>query len=910
MKKFKNLKSILLLTSVSVATLITTAACSNKKEDDTQKPTLEDKNPSSGSQTETESQETPKQPSQDQQNPTQDQPKNDNDLAEGTIKDDNSKDTQDLDPSKASEGNVDVDSGGTAPSTKPQERPHVSGSTPQLAQDNPQEYKQLSEKQRFDVDFQAYKNAFLDNLVASGTLSKEPNYSEKAQNTAQYDAKAQKLSQPSLEQAQFLGFSYGKEDPKNANQTKLIINSDAKPSTSRYWNSQPDNLGKARYIPNQTYKNIALQTFSLEIINTLPGSSNKDAKTSFGTAWILDYQLDESGQYPTKWYLATNVHVANAFLKLGEDGNYKSRAYGEELGQKRKDLLAQLDKVKKDNDKVAQEYLSYEKLQNLRKFLKDYDQADQNHINDELVKIAQDLYKQTVAQVQELENEIAYLETKDNTSTQVTKLKAQKATLTKESNDYTDVIKNQFSSQAKISAKVFMKSLITKLAAELPIKDEAQIDEKLNELLVKYNELIKQQKQIEADLNNFAGVTSAVVLHKFNEDLPLNQTLRTTMFDPRSESFTFKPEQIKTVYLGLDFLKTSPKDYVHSSYKYLDAEEMADFAVLEFDLTNSQNKYSYIQNNTTKDLQKEVVVHDAHELAQALTNNYAKLAKENQVHFSAKNLYDQYQEDKNAKLPNQQNTQPLQLPKQSFNLYAVGFPLADFDAQLSKDFNKDTNPLSEPEKASLKYTTSIWVNKPTDISKDPADVNGLNHQYGKGFTRALTWRNFIDKPGIVDALIVNPQLSGDKPFEIFVNDNNKSTSIENYKNSVVQNKPFKNSYYITYGLNYALGSWAPLGGASGSSVRDNDGNVVAINYFANQAALSSLAFAFRSNGINYDGLYGNYNMEKYDLIYGGAPQQRTSYRQALQSLYGNKVKTNLFPNGTDESKIPDQFKFK
>lgn len=32
-----------------------------------------------------------------------------------------------------------------------------------------------------------------------------------------------------------------------------------------------------------------------------------------GTGWILDYEIPEKDKYPTKWYIATNAHVANHF---------------------------------------------------------------------------------------------------------------------------------------------------------------------------------------------------------------------------------------------------------------------------------------------------------------------------------------------------------------------------------------------------------------------------------------------------------------------------------------------------------------------------------------------------------------------------------------------------------------------
>ena len=50
---------------------------------------------------------------------------------------------------------------------------------------------------------------------------------------------------------------------------------------------------------------------------------------SFGTGWILDYQLSEDGSYPTTWYIATNAHVIQN-LKSPNDVLYSER-YESEL---------------------------------------------------------------------------------------------------------------------------------------------------------------------------------------------------------------------------------------------------------------------------------------------------------------------------------------------------------------------------------------------------------------------------------------------------------------------------------------------------------------------------------------------------------------------------------------------------
>ncbi len=82
-------------------------------------------------------------------------------------------------------------------------------------------------------------------------------------------------------------------------------------------------------------------------------------------------------------------------------------------------------------------------------------------------------------------------------------------------------------------------------------------------------------------------------------------------------------------------------------------------------------------------------------------------------------------------------------------------------------------------------------------------------------------------------------------------------------------------------------------------------------HVGNGFAQTGLAAAFRSEGYDYHGLYGSYNLPQYDLIYGGGKDQKTSYRQAMMALYKNKnIATALFPNGFGEDQIPSAFKFK
>jgi len=154
---------------------------------------------------------------------------------------------------------------------------------------------------------------------------------------------------------------------------------------------------------------------------------------------------------------------------------------------------------------------------------------------------------------------------------------------------------------------------------------------------------------------------------------------------------------------------------------------------------------------------------------------------------------------------------------------------------------------------------------------------------------AIGYRSFIDKPGVLDAFISAPHTGNDL-----------------YKS-------LDGKKYINMGLEYMPRHYAPAGGASGSSVRNQNNEIVGIYHVSNEFASTGLATAFRSEGYDYKGLYGDKYKElpQYDLIYGGGKDQATgqSYREKMKEIYknNNNIKTALFPNGFDQ--YDEKFKF-
>ncbi|WP_254427682.1 MIP family Ig-specific serine endopeptidase [Mycoplasma capricolum] len=133
--------------------------------------------------------------------------------------------------------------------------------------------------------------------------------------------------------------------------------------------------------------------------------------------------------------------------------------------------------------------------------------------------------------------------------------------------------------------------------------------------------------------------------------------------------------------------------------------------------------------------------------------------------------------------------------------------------------------------------------------------------------------------------------------------------------SRVGNKLYKlkGKEYFQYGLQLMPRFYAPSGGASGSSVRNNKNELIGVFHVANNSAKTGLAAVFISPGYDYKKLFGDYNLVEYDLIYGGAKHQVNSYRFELYKKYKNNsnFRTALFNKGlTRELGIPKEFQFK
>ncbi|MGX9358781.1 MULTISPECIES: Ig-specific serine endopeptidase MIP [unclassified Mycoplasma] len=379
-------------------------------------------------------------------------------------------------------------------------------------------------------------------------------------------------------------------------------------------------------------------------------------------------------------------------------------------------------------------------------------------------------------------------------------------------------------------------------------------------------------RAITKDLSGFS-------LTRINKDIHSGAKLRISDMDDNITTFgTQNKDAIRTIFNATDYLSTHPTDFLSERQKkiYEGVEEFADFAVIEIDFEKIKD-FSASSNSTT--LTEVLKAKKDFNLAKEVTNDYAN-DKKSHIKFRSKSYLVDYQAI----------DYPLsgKIPPSLDHLFAVGWPSAREDFYLKAYIDDD-----QRERAKFGYSFSLWFNANYDFydakltnsengpSSFPSDVlnrgNYLSYQIG--------YRSFADKPGVLDSFISAP-INGDKLFE------------------------YENKKYISMSLNYLPRRWAPAGGSSGSSIRNQNNELVAIHHTTNQFARTGLALAFRSEGFNYQGLFGTYNLPEYDLIYGGGKDQTKSYRQALKNLYPNLQKTNLFANGLGDENIPEQFKFK
>ncbi|QVJ95984.1 lipoprotein [Mycoplasma mycoides subsp. capri] len=395
----------------------------------------------------------------------------------------------------------------------------------------------------------------------------------------------------------------------------------------------------------------------------------------------------------------------------------------------------------------------------------------------------------------------------------------------------------------------------------------------------------------------------SVSLTRLNSNISVGQTFNLNGYDKNFTKFVFTPKNnkkltdaITTIFHATDFIKEdkSPLKFLEPTQKdkYKGAGIFADFAVIEIDFEKLLNNSEY--THTVWSESKEITSsyeNKQDELISNITNDYAG-NNSKKVQFVSDSLLDKTYYDKYDRKLDFDKTKfdEVEAYKKLESLYIVGYPTANEDYYL--DQYEDHTQLS-----TKKYDFSLWVNSESKYYKKLANKEGHTSSFSKDelekgnfLSYQIGYRSFIDKPGLTDGFLAAHRV-GKKLYRL-----NEKTNGQSKK-------------YFNYGLEILPRFYAPAGGASGSSVRTKDNKLLAVYHAANNVAKTGLAATFRSNGYNYNGLFGEYNLGQYDLIYGGGSDQASgkSYREVMKVKYSSG-KSALFDKGFDHT--PEEFKFK
>ncbi|MBN4089551.1 Ig-specific serine endopeptidase MIP [Mycoplasma enhydrae] len=372
--------------------------------------------------------------------------------------------------------------------------------------------------------------------------------------------------------------------------------------------------------------------------------------------------------------------------------------------------------------------------------------------------------------------------------------------------------------------------------------------------------------------NNLSGFS----ITKVRPDIQVGQKLRISQMDDNIVTYSFNnTNAIRKVFDGIDYLSSKPSEYLTSAQatKLSDVEEFADFAVIEIDFSKINDYFALSNSKAEQSIEKTAEFFT--KLSKLMTNDYANPQNQkNHIKLRSKSYLHDYDAIDFTKSKSK-------APEDS--LYIMGWPSSRQDYFLKPYIDDD-----QRQNESRNHNNySLWINSQSNYYDakigDPSYPKSKLDR-GEWLSYQLGYRSFIDKPGILDTFINVPKLGQDFYY--------------------VDGKR-----YVNMALAYSPRRYAPIGGASGSSVRNQKNELVSVFYGSNSAAKAGLSVALRSEGFDYQGLYGKYNLPQYDLIYGGGKIQKNSYRQALAKLYSQNIKTNLFKQGLKDEFIPEEFKF-
>ncbi|AJK51397.1 Ig-specific serine endopeptidase MIP [Mycoplasma capricolum] len=399
---------------------------------------------------------------------------------------------------------------------------------------------------------------------------------------------------------------------------------------------------------------------------------------------------------------------------------------------------------------------------------------------------------------------------------------------------------------------------------------------------------------------------SLMSLTRIDKNVAVGQTLRLNALDPNFKTFHFSnnlKDAVNVIFHATNFIKKEqrPTEFLESSQKnkFKDTGIYADFAVIEIDFDKLLQKFSngldtnnidfWVQSEQ-KPITEKYKGQKIKDLVTEITNGYADLEEKDKVKFKSSSYLENnnYESINRLISLNPDDQEQLKKFKELESLFVLGYPSAIEDYYFKK--YEDEN-----QELIKKDNFSLWINADQRYYEQVSRKEGYPPKFpdyvlnkGEFLSYQIGYRSFIDKPGLTDAFLASSRV-GNKLYKL------------------------KGKEYFQYGLQLMPRFYAPSGGASGSSVRNNKNELIGVFHVANNSAKTGLAAVFRSPGYDYKKLFGDYNLVEYDLIYGGAKHQVNSYRFELYKKYKNNsnFRTALFNKGlTRELGIPKEFQFK
>lgn len=346
--------------------------------------------------------------------------------------------------------------------------------------------------------------------------------------------------------------------------------------------------------------------------------------------------------------------------------------------------------------------------------------------------------------------------------------------------------------------------------------------------------------------NKISSSTTSVILNRIkNPQLGTDNGLykRSSYSNPAYENFWFRmtddnyrplPTQpIRPVFLGFDYLYSSPDQFINNV-----PQPTFIPSDVTFDKVEEMADFSVFEIDFEKvDMSAFANFNSPNELAMHFSSNYANWKESDKFKPASNSLLVDY------------NTNSIN------DYYALGFP-----QEAANGGPRETG------------NVLLYANRPNSLPLD---------QYNNGSKLVLErfYNTFKNARGIFDLSIGSPDFS--------------------YKFNAISNTVTSAGIipYLYQGLSYTDQNGDMKAGSSGSIFVDQYNNIYGIHFASDFTAHVGINFALRCEGYNYDGAYGLYNLQPYDLINGGYDNQKQSYKSQLNKLFPNGIRTNIFKKG-------------